>query len=162
MMKKDLCTYFLRGYCKNGQNCEFSHNIPNSKFHPNTQFHPNPQFHPNSQYHPNPQNHPKAEPAETQCKYFLKNSCKKPGCSYFHGYCKRLKYIKTISNHKNEINQLLAMDNIKYISSDNKVFYIRKSGNDEVYEEKVPEGYNIRKMIYSSNKVICAIQNEQS
>ena len=137
-MKKNLCIHFLNGFCKKGQNCPFSHDIPNSQFHP------------------------KAEHSEIECKFFLKNNCKKPDCTFFHGYCKRLKHIKTISNHKNEINHLLTMDNTKYISSDNKSFYIRISGNDEVYEEKVPEGYNIRKIIYSSNNVICAIQNEKS
>ena len=52
------------------------------------------------------------------------------------------------------------MDDIKFISSDEQVFYIRNSGNDDNYGETIAQGYKIGKLIYSSDKVICAIQKE--
>ena len=52
------------------------------------------------------------------------------------------------------------MDDKKYISSDSQVFYVRFSGNDEIHGENISQEYKIGKLIYSSNKVICAIEKE--
>jgi hypothetical protein len=68
--------------------------------------------------------------------------------------------VKKIENHQKPINNLINMDDTKYISSDERTFYIRFSGNNDFHEETIAEGYKIGKLIYSSEKVICAIQKE--
>jgi hypothetical protein len=68
--------------------------------------------------------------------------------------------VKKIENHQKPINNLINMDDTKFISSDERTFYIRFSGNDNSHEETIAEDYKIGKLIYSSEKVICAIQKE--
>ena len=143
---KPICAFYLKGHCRFGDKCK--------NFHP-----PNqgsiPMTHPG--LNPNPI---LSQPSSHNCTFFLKNSCTKKDCYFFHGYCDRLEYVKTIDNHNKEINNLLNMDDIKFISSDEQVFYIRNSGNDDNYGETIAQGYKIGKLIYSSDKVICAIQKE--
>ena len=138
---KKLCRYFLEsgGNCPHGNNCYFLHqfDIPMS----------GPSIPSKNPHH------------DTACWYFLNNTCNKNNkCEYFHGYCDRLQYVKTIGNHQNEINNLVNMDEIKFISSDNSTFYVRFSGNDQFHRENINEDFKFGKLIFSSNKVICAIQ----
>ena len=81
-------------------------------------------------------------------------------CHFFFFFCERLEHVKKIENHQKPINNLINMDDTKFISSDERTFYIRFSGNDNVHEETIAEDYKIGKLIYSSEKVICAIQKE--
>lgn len=141
-MSKQICPFFLKNMCKYGQNCRYSHEIEEVPMTPN---------------YPQKNNNQKLIP----CTFFLKNSCtKKNNCNFFHGYAGRLQHVKTIDNHKNEINNLVNMDDTKYISSDCQVFYVRFSGNDDVHGENIEQDYKIGKLIYSSNKVICAVMKE--
>ena len=141
MSKKAVCQYFLNGYCKFGDKCKYSHNIKDD-------IDMNP---PNQHKFPTQKNN--------TCTFFLKNKCTKSGCTYFHGYFDKLQHVKTITNHSNEINNLVIMDNTKFISSDTQTFYVRFSGNDEFHAETINQDHKIGKLIYSSNKVICAIQS---
>ena len=142
MQNKAICQHFLKGTCKFGNKCRNYHpddvnmNVPNSQ-----------------------QNPVKIPNKSTTCHFFLNNKCdKKENCEYFHGYCDRLQYVKTIGNHKNEINNLVNMDDTKFISSDFETFYIRFSGNDEYLGENIASEYKIGKLIYSTNKIIFGIQ----
>ena len=144
MSKRNICKYYLSGCCQFGDKCKNIHNM-------------------NGDINMNPQNQPKFPTQKTStCSFFMKNKCNKGNnCNYFHGYCDRLQYVKTISNHLNEINNLVIMDNTKYISSDKQTFYVRFSRNDEFRGETINQDYKIGKLIYSSNKVICAIQKDE-
>ena len=141
--KPPVCQFFLKGNCKFGEKCHFYHptDVPMSSSSAQTQKTQHPQH-------------------DNTCKYFLTNSCTKNNkCEYFHGYCDRLQYVKTIGDHTNVINNLVNMDDVKYISSDNSIFYIRISGS-VLQSEKINEEYKIGKLIFSANKVICAIQKD--
>ena len=137
---KQICTYYLKGHCKFGGKCK--------NLHP-----------PNPGPIQAPQTGPSSSSSHT-CSFFLKNACTKKDCHYFHGYCDRLEHVKTLDNHNKEINNLLNMDDTKFISSDEKVFYVRSSENEGIHGETIAQDYKIGKLIYSSNKAICAIQKE--
>ena len=129
---KNICPFYLNGKCKFGDKCKNLH-----------------------QGNPPQNNH-----QSKVCTFFLKDSCSRSDCRFFHGYCDILEHVKKIENHQKPINNLINMDDTKFISSDERTFYIRFSGNDNVHEETIAEDYKIGKLIYSSEKVICAIQKE--
>jgi flavoprotein len=140
MKKKEICTYFLQGRCKHGNNCHYLHEIP--------------------QGNPQPSNH-----IPQPCKYFLTNSCNKTKeeCHYFHGFGGCLLHIKTIKKNNENINNLIRMDDTKFISSEEKGFIISFIQNEEQKEQPFlmeKEGYKIGKMIFSSNKAIFALRRE--
>jgi hypothetical protein len=140
---RKVCPFFLKNKCKYGKNCR--------DYHPED-INMNPPA--SQQSHPN-----QAHQKSSTCHFFLTNSCtKKNNCEFLHGYCDRLKYIKTIENHKNQINCLVNMDDTKYISSDSESFYIRFSGNDEFFGKNIASDFKIGKLIYSSQKVIFGIE----
>lgn len=144
-MQKKVCQFYLKGCCRYGKDCKNSHDVPVPMNTTNTQS--------NTQSDPNYHN------SNDICRYFLTSKCNKgEKCEYFHGYCDRLKHVKTIDDHKNEINNLVKMDDTKYISSDNQIFYVRFSGSDEKYGNNIDQPYTFGKLIYSLNKVVCAVQ----
>ena len=78
----------------------------------------------------------------TTCHFFLDNKCTKgSNCPYFHGYCDRLEYLKSIENHQSNITNLVIMDNI----------------NNE-HGQNIAQDYTIGKLIYSSDKLIMSIK----
>ena len=99
------------------------------------------------------------KPTTTTCHFFLDNKCTKgSNCPYFHGYCDRLEYLKSIENHQSNITNLVIMDNIKYISSDERSFHIRFSGINNEHGQNIAQDYTIGKLIYSSDKLIMSIK----
>ena len=137
MKKKEKCSYFFRdGYCKYGNNCKFSHENDKEENVPK-------------------QNKEKSNIDKNICFHFLDNKCNKPKgkCKYFHGFGDTLQYEETIQAHKDQIINLIKMDNEKYISSDNQSFIIRLIHKDVNHEQPFNE-YKIGKMIYSSNNAI--------
>ena len=141
--KKQICPYFLKGNCRFGDKCFNSHDI--SMIDDTTN---------------NTQPAPPTFNQQKTCKFFLENKCTNSKCHFFHGYCDRLQHVKTIKDHLYEINNLVNMDNVKFISSDIQSFYVRYSSNDEFYKETISQGYKIGQLTFSSNKVICGIQKE--
>ena len=134
MPNKVICKYFIKGLCRYGNRCK---NI-----------------------HPDIVNQPINSKNVRVCRYFLADNCtKNKDCQYFHGYCNRLELVKKIINHKNNINNLINMDESKYISSDDTTFYVRFSNDDTFHDETIANDYKIGKLKYSSEKVICAIEN---
>jgi hypothetical protein len=127
-----ICPYYIKGQCKFGKKCK---NIHPDIINPQTN-----------------QNVP-------VCTFFLKDKCtKNKNCHYFHGYSNILEHVNKIVNHNSNINNLLNMDESKFISSDEKTFYVGFSGNENPHEETIAQDYKIGKLIYSSEKVICAIE----
>ena len=142
MQKKPVCKYFLENRCNRGDKCPFLHEFP-------------PGMQPNPQQPQHPQQH-----NSHICKFFLSNSCSKPNCGFFHGYGNQLKHLKTI-NGDIEINNLIKMDDSKYIASDEREFIVRFTNrNEEVKESLNKEGFKIGKMIFSGNKVIFGLMKE--
>ena len=142
MQKKPVCKYFLENRCNRGDKCPFLHEIP-------------PGMQPNPQQPQHPQQH-----NSHICKFFLSNSCSKPNCGFFHGYGNQLKHLKTI-NGDIEINNLIKMDDSKYIASNEREFIVRFTNrNEEVKESLNKEGFKIGKMIFSGNKVIFGLMKE--
>ena len=146
MQGRPICQFFLQGTCKFGKECHNQHIIP-----PNMQ-----QNHP----HGTPQN-PNAHHARSStCRFFLKNACKNPNCPFFHGYDDQLQFVNIIRNDK-EINNLIKMDEIKYIISDYESFTVHFNGSDEIVKKSLnKEGFKIGKMVFSGNKVIFSLIKE--
>ncbi len=143
MKSKIKCQFFLNGNCKYGVNCRYSHEIDEVPMTTNS-----------------PQKNKNHHQQLIPCTFFLKNSCTKINCNYFHGYGDRLQYVKSISNHTKDINNLVNMDDTKYISSDSQIFYVRYSGEEKIFDINIGKEYKIGKLIYSSNNVICAVEKE--
>ena len=138
MEQKNICTYYLKGICKNGDKCKFAHVNPQNLVN-NTN-----------------NNH-------NICAFFLTNSCRYHNhCYNFHGFGNSLMHIKTIENAiDNDIINLVKMDDTKYIISDEKSFIVRFNGKDETVKEALnKDGFKIGKMIYSNNKVIFGLKKE--
>lgn len=147
MSNRPVCLFFLKGKCKFGDKCMNYHprDIPAADVPMNSEDTTIPQI-----------NNKKSS---STCHFFLSNKCNKgKDCPFFHGYCDRLEYLKSIENHQSNIINLVNMDNTKYVSSDEESFHIRFSGKDEDYGKSISKDYKIGKLIYSSNKVICAIK----
>ena len=141
MSQNKICQYFLMGKCKFGNNCKNLHTYDVQM---------------NQESSPAPQTQPKSTPTGF---FFLDNKCTKgSNCPFFHGYCDRLEYLKSIENHQSNITNLVNMDNIKYISSDERSFHIRFSGINNEHGENIAQDYTIGKLIYSSNKLIMSIK----
>ncbi len=142
-MSKSICSFYLKGTCKYGEKCKFLHptDVPIQIIDDTT-------------------NAQTSQKTTSVCHFFLNNKCNKGNnCPFLHGYCNRLEHLKSIDNHQYPISNLVNMDNIKYISSDEKSFHIRFIGNNQEHGENIAQDYKIGKLIYSSNKVICAIQS---
>ena len=70
-----------------------------------------------------------------------------------------LQYIKTIEEHNQSINNIIYLDNLKYITSDNNDFYIRTlEENKEALKENFGNNAKIQKIIYSSGKIIFSVE----
>ena len=70
-----------------------------------------------------------------------------------------LQYIKTIEEHNQSINNIIYLENLKYITSDNNDFYIRTlEENNETLKENFGNNAKIHKIIYSSGKIIFSVE----
>ena len=143
MKRKEKCFYFQKGQCKNGNNFPFSHELNGEKIVPN-------------------QNKDKSNTDKNICTFFLENKCNRPKgqCKFFHGFGDVLQYEDTVQAHKDQIINLIKMDNEKYISSDNQSFIIHLIHKDKIYEQPLEDNNKIGKMIYSLNNVIFIINKD--
>jgi hypothetical protein len=148
-MSKKICEFFLKGNCKFGAKCRFLHpqNIQSNQMQMPMQI-----------QGPNPQSH--IHQKNSVCTFFLKNSCTRPNCPFFHGYGNFLQHVKVLKNER-EINNLINVNGNEFIACDEQAFIVRFADNDkEVKESLNKEGYKIGKMIYSGNKIIFALSKE--
>ena len=97
------------------------------------------------------------------CGFFLKGSCTKTNCRYFHGYAENLQNAQVEKIHDKNIVSLSVINEKKFISADEntiKIWMITESehqmiGNQTFNDEK------ITKVIYSNEKVIAATMVEK-
>ena len=142
---KKICEYFIRGNCRYGNKCHNLHEFP--KNFPN-----NPMQKPFGQFH---------NQKSSICTFFLKNSCTRKNCPFFHGYDNNLQHVKTYINEK-EINNLIKVDEKEFIACDEQAFIVRFSDNpEEVKKSLNKEGYKIGKMIFSGNKMIFGLKKNE-
>lgn len=149
MMNREICKYYLQGNCKFGANCKY--------------YHPPPELMPSNFQPMNP--HPPHQPNQTRsttCKFFLKNEKCRPDCFFFHGYCERLEFVNTLTEHKLNIEYLISMTESKFITADSSEFFIRMVNDFSNAYEKKNEDKNdkIVKMAFYNSKLICAIERQ--
>ena len=71
----------------------------------------------------------------------------------------KLEYLKTIEEHKEPINNMISLDNSKYLTSDNNEFYIRSlDENNNKDKDNFGENSKIKKIIYSFEKIIFIVE----
>ena len=142
--KVTICPFFLKNKCTYGNKCWYSHDVSMI----------------NDSLNIRPASVNSKQQSSNTCMFFLENRCTNKNCTYFHGYCDRLQHVKIIDDHASEINNLVKMDDTKYISSDIQAFYVRFSGNNNNVKKTINQGYKIGKIIFSSDKAICAVQKD--
>ena len=67
----------------------------------------------------------------------------------------KLKYVKTIEDHSEPINNMIYLENSNYLTSDNNEFYIRNfEDNNNNKKNNFGQNSKIKKIIYSSSKIV--------
>ena len=77
---------------------------------------------------------------------------------YSEAFNRIFEYIKTIEDHNQTINNIISLDNLNYITSDNNEFYIRTLKNKETLKDNFGKDSKILKIIYSSGKIIFSVE----
>ena len=72
--------------------------------------------------------------------------------------CDQLEYITTIEDHNQAINNILALNELNYVTSDSNEFYIRAIGNKEKIYKDTFKNEKINKIIFSSEKLIFSVE----
>ena len=76
-----------------------------------------------------------------------------------HDFCGKLEYVKTLEDHNQGINNIIALDNSNYLTSDINEFYIRTlQETNTIYKENFGNNSQIKKIIYSSGKIIFSVE----
>ncbi len=181
--KKFPCKFFNtpRG-CNKGDDCPFIHESGNEDFsqmdngrmrprqptsgsfsHQSSQnMDTNPNYSKSSQYS-QPQSHSN-QPIQTSqasskiCGFFLKGTCTKTNCKYFHGYAENLQNANLEKIHDKNLISLTLISDKKFISADEttiKIWMITESEHQMIGSQSFNEE-KITKVIYSSEKVMAA------
>lgn len=160
--KQKPCIFFQKGNCRNGSNCEFSHELDGGGMNQermvinSTDDNPgsNPGNNPGSNFPPNL--------SKKICGFFLKGTCTKQNCKFFHGYAENLQNVMIEKIHEKNIIGMCPISDKKFLTADQNLIQIwlitdteHKIMGTQPFEEK------ITKVIYSSEKVIVATQIEQ-
>ena len=74
------------------------------------------------------------------------------------GFKGELEYIKTIEEHNQPINNIISLDNLNYITSDNNEFYLRTLENNNTLKDNFGKDSKIQEIIYSSGKIIFSVE----
>ena len=93
---------------------------------------------------------------KTPIKKNKKKQIKKPFNS--EDFNREFEYIKTIEEHNQPINNIISLDNLNYITSDNNEFYIRTLENNNTLKDNFGKDSKIHKIIYSSGKIIFSVE----
>lgn len=71
----------------------------------------------------------------------------------------KLEYLNTIEEHNQNIDNIIALNDSNYLTSDINEFYIRTIGMNNSNKENFEKDSKINKVIYSSGKIIFAVEN---
>ena len=71
---------------------------------------------------------------------------------------RKLEYYTTIEEHKESINNMIFLDNSKYLTSDKNEFFIRILEENNKDKDNFGENSKIKKIIYSSGKIIFIVE----
>jgi hypothetical protein len=166
---KKICRFFQQGTCRNGQGCNFSHEM-DSQSNVGSKMFSNQMREISDGLRPNTTNTSMTiNPQDTTtnnsnkiCNYFLKGTCTKTVCKFFHGYAENLQNVKIEKIHEKNIISMCQISETKFLTADPNLIQIwliteteHKSIGSQPFEEK------ITKVIYSNEKVIVSTQIEQ-
>jgi hypothetical protein len=97
------------------------------------------------------------------CGYFIKGTCTKTNCRYFHGYAENLQNAQVEKIHDKNIVSLSVINEKKFISADEttiKIWMITESEHQMIGTQTFNDE-KITKVIYSNEKVIAATMVEK-
>jgi hypothetical protein len=164
---KKVCIYFQKGNCIKGSSCNFSHELDSgfqNKMQSNYQSDRNSMqtglqgamnITPTDQQFQN-------KPQSKICEFFMKGTCTKQSCRFFHGYSENLQNVKIEKIHEKNLIGTCQISDTKFITADQNLIQIwliteseHKILGSQTFDEK------ITKVLYSNEKVIVSTQIEQ-
>ena len=155
MWNKKACSFFQRGNCRFGANCRDSHTT-DGEVKPQERG-PTPRSESKPNFPPANAGNPKI------CGFFLKGTCTKQACRYFHGYSDNLQNVQFEKIHDKSIVSLNAISDNKFLSADEntlKIWIITDTEHKTIGTQSF-DGEKITKVTYSNEKVIAATIIEQ-
>lgn len=154
-MNSTPCKFFIKGVCKYGSNCKYSHiltspNLRNAftKYSDNTSVTPL-----DSPTKPLTDDFLSLDISDNKkniCKYFLSGNCTNKNCSFIHGYGDRLINISKIPSHNLPINNILKISENKFLTTDEKSLKIYSIENEIkcIFTNIVRDSGKISKVLY--------------
>ena len=144
---KKICPFFQSGNCKFGTSCKNLHsNLTNTTEQSQM-----------NQKAPNTGQNSKI------CGFFIKGTCTKQNCRFFHGYSENLQNIQFEKIHEKNITSLCGISENKFLSADEntiKIWMISETEHKTIGEQSFP-GEKITRVIFANEKVIAATVIEQ-
>lgn len=123
------CKFFIKGLCKYGSNCKYSHVLTSSnsrnafsKYSDETLG--NPLDSPTKPLTDDFLSLDISDNKKNICKYFLSGNCTNKHCPFIHGYGDRLINISKIPSHNLPINHILKISENKFLTTDEKCLKI--------------------------------------
>jgi glutaredoxin-related protein len=98
------------------------------------------------------------------CNFFLKGSCTKPNCKFFHGYSENLQHIDIEKIHEKNIVSMCQINDKKFITADDnliQIWVISAEDKKKCVGQQMFDNEKITKVIFSNEKAIVATQIEQ-
>jgi hypothetical protein len=152
---KKVCPFFQSGKCKFGTSCKNLHTRDN-----NSQV---------TDQIPNITTPPKTTSSlgnaqnSKICGFFLRGTCNKQNCRFFHGYSENLQNVQFEKIHEKNITSLVAISENKFLSADEntiKIWIITDTEHKTLGDQSF-QGEKITRVIYANEKVIAATVIEQ-
>ncbi len=174
--KKRYCSFFQLGKCKKGASCTFVHEIDptQERFNgsqSNTMMESTistSQYQDHSSQHPHQHQHQYQDSTQSTqnktkiCDFFLKGSCNKTQCRFFHGYSENLQNVNIEKIHERNIVDMCQINDKKFITADSnsvQIWLITESEHKIIGTQNFEE--NITRVTFSNEKVIVATQIEK-
>jgi hypothetical protein len=149
------CPFFQSGKCKFGTSCKNLHTRDSDTLVPDQTSNMTTPPRTTSGFM-NPQN-------SKICGFFLRGTCTKENCRYFHGYSENLQNIQFEKIHEKNITSLVAISENKFLSADEntiKIWIITDTEHKTLGDQSF-QGEKITRVIYANEKVIAATVIEQ-
>jgi hypothetical protein len=107
---------------------------------------------------------PQTTTSSKVCSFFLKGSCNKANCKFFHGYAENLQQIDIEKIHEKNIVSMCQINDKKFITADDnliQIWVISAEDKKKCVGQQIFENEKITKVIFSNEKAIVATQVEQ-